>query len=106
MLPDNSMPGSSETVKSVAEIKLTADFYRQRFNEIRLEKLKLSGDTETESNSLKELCIKLNRISSEKQKAQSKIMVLVESEKEISSRLSLSYHIPSAGWAPFYDFSV
>lgn len=106
VLLDNSMLGSSETVKSVAEIKLAADFYRQRFNEIRLEKLKLSGDIETESNSLKELYIKLNRISSEKQKAQSKIMVLVESEKDVSSKLSLSYYIPSAGWTPFYDFRV
>ena len=106
VLLDNSMLGSSETVKSVAEIKLAADFYRQRFNEIRLEKLKLSGDIETESNSLKELYIKLNRISSEKQKAQSKVMVLVESEKDVSSKLSLSYYIPSAGWTPFYDFRV
>lgn len=106
VLLDNSMLGSSETVKSVAEIKLAADFYRQRFNEIRLEKLKLSGDIEKEDSSLKELYINLNRISSEKQKAQSKIMVLVESEKDVSSKLSLSYYIPSAGWTPFYDFRV
>lgn len=106
ILLENSNLSSNETTKTVAEIRMVADFYRERFNEIRKDKLRLAVELENAGNTIKEQYIELNKIFAEKQRAYSKILVLTENEKESSSDIVVSYYIPSAGWEPFYDFRV
>lgn len=106
ILLENSNLSSNETTKTVAEIRMVADFYRERFNEIRKDKLRLAVELENAGNTIKEQYIELNKIFAEKQRAYSKILVLTENEKESSSDIVISYYIPSAGWEPFYDFRV
>ncbi len=106
ILLENSNLSSTETTKTVAEIRMAADFYRERFNEIRQDKLRLAVELENAGNTIKEQYIELNKIFAEKQRAYSQILVLAESEKEVGTEIVISYYIPSAGWEPFYDFRV
>ncbi|PKP45974.1 MAG: hypothetical protein CVT94_16190 [Bacteroidetes bacterium HGW-Bacteroidetes-11] len=106
ILLENSNLSSTETTKTVAEIRMAADFYRERFNEIRQDKLRLAVELENAGNTIKEQYIALNKIFAEKQRAYSQILVLAESEKEVGTEIVISYYIPSAGWEPFYDFRV
>ena len=50
--------------------------------------------------------MQLNKITSEKHKAYTQVLIAVECEKETSSTLIFTYYISSAGWEPLYDFRV
>ena len=106
ILLDNSKLGKTNEGASITEIKEGADFYRQRLNEIRIARLNLITDLETADDEISKTYSKINKLLSERSKIISQILVSVNCEKDISTGLTFSYYIPSAGWAPLYDFRV
>lgn len=106
ILLDNSKLGKPDEGSSVNEIKAAADFYRLRLNEIRQSKLGLLYELEQTNEDIQKLYAGLNKLISEKQKTYSQLLIMVECEKTVSSELSFSYYISSAGWEPLYDFRV
>ncbi len=103
---DNSKFGKTNEGSSITEIKEGADFYRQRLNEIRIARLNLLTELETADDEITKTYSQINKLLSERSKVISQILVSVNCEKEIATGLTFSYYIPSAGWAPLYDFRV
>lgn len=106
ILLDNSKLGKPGEGSSVSEIKAAADFYRVRLNEIRKSKLDLLNELEQTNEGIQKLYTGLNKLISEKRKTYSQLLIMVECEKPVSSQLSFTYYISSAGWEPLYDFRV
>lgn len=106
LLLDNSDLNIENKGASISTIKEAANFYRQRLNEIKREKLKLSIALDNESEKLQELYADLNKAIAQHNKVYSEIWVSLGCEKDIKSTINIAYYIPSAGWTPFYDFRV
>ncbi len=106
LLIDNSNFKKKDEGATLSTIKEAADFYRQRINEIRLNKLKLNNDLITAKETIQDLYVKLNEIISKKQKEYSMIIIAIEAEKDVTIDLNLKYYVESAGWKPLYDFRV
>ena len=106
LLLNNSNLSRNNEGSSIAEIKEAADYYRQRLNEIREKKLKLHSDYEKILKEIQALNTQVNKMTVEKSKAHSRILVALDCEENINDKLSLKYYLASAGWKPTYDFRV
>lgn len=106
LLLDNSILKNKDDGSSINEIKLAADFYRVRINEIRQGKLNLFVDLESLKKKIQEFYLQLNVLTASKRKTFSQIFVTIECTKELSEKLNLTYYTASAGWEPLYDFRV
>lgn len=106
ILLDNSKLGKPGEGSSVSEIKAAADFYRVRLNEIRKSKLDLLNELEQTNEDIQKLYTGLNKLINEKRKTYSQLLIMVECEKAVTTKLSFTYYVPSAGWEPLYDFRV
>lgn len=106
LLMDNSILKKKDDGTSINEIKLAADFYRVRINEIRLGKLNLFVELESLKKKMQEFYLQLNVLTASKRKTFSQVFVVIDCEKELSEKLKLTYYTSSAGWEPLYDFRV
>lgn len=106
LLMGNSKFGKKDEGTTVAEIREAADFYRLRLNEIRQAKLNLSNETDQANKKIQELYGQINELTANKSKPYSRVLITIDCEKVIKSSLTLRYYVPSAGWAPIYDFRV
>jgi len=106
LLLDNSILKNEEQGSMISDIKEAADFYRLRLNEIRQAKLYLFSELEAANKRKQELYNELNEITLKKQKTYSQILITLDCEKDLSSKMNFSYYIPMAGWEPLYDFRV
>ncbi|OFY63740.1 MAG: hypothetical protein A3H98_06610 [Bacteroidetes bacterium RIFCSPLOWO2_02_FULL_36_8] len=106
ILLDNSSLKKKDDGTAIADIKLAADFYRVRLNEIKQGKLNLSTELESANKKIQEFYTKLNELTSKKHRTYSKILITLECEKDINAIIQISYYISSAGWTPYYDFRV
>lgn len=103
---DNSLVGKKGEGSSISEIKEAADFYRQRLNEIRKEKLNLNESLKNVQREISELYVKFNEISAKSLKSYGQILITIDCENQINTEINISYYISSAGWTPLYDFRV
>lgn len=106
LLLDNSLLGKKDEGSAISDIKEAADFYRTRLNEIRQGKLNLTVDLEEATQKLQNLYTQINEVTAKERKPISRILIMLECEKEINSDLRISYYVSSAGWTPTYDFRV
>ncbi|HRZ43170.1 MAG TPA: mucoidy inhibitor MuiA family protein [Bacteroidales bacterium] len=106
LLMGNSKFGTKDEGTTVAEIREAADFYRLRLNEIRQGKLNLSRETDQINKKIQELYGRLNELTAAKTKPYSQVIISVECEKVVKGSFRIRYYVPSAGWAPYYDFRV
>lgn len=106
LLLDNSRLSNNNGGSSIAEIKEAADYYRARLNEIRSGKLNLSTAYTKLTEDLQDLYARLNKLNANKKTSYSQILVALDCETALNSKLILRYYIPSAAWEPLYDFRV
>lgn len=106
MILQNSDISRKEAVSSIADLKASADFYRQRINEIRAARMTINCEIEDANEVIKEHYAELNKLRIENQKAYSEVMVALECEKDIATKLTFTYYTESAAWTPLYDFRV
>lgn len=106
MILQNSDNSKKEAVSSIADLKAAADFYRQRINEIRAARMTINSEIEDANEVIKEHYAELNKLRLENQKAYSEVMVALDCDKDISTKLTFSYYTESAAWTPLYDFRV
>ena len=106
LLMDNRILSKKGEGSSIKEIKEAADFYRQRFNEIKKEKLKLETIILKLRQGIKKLYSQLNKFAVEGKKSYTQIQILIECEKQNMSMLRLKYYVFSSGWTPSYDYRV
>lgn len=106
LLLDNSILKKKDDGTSIEDIKLAADFYRARINEIRQGKLYLFVELESLKKKIQEFYLQLNELTGSKRKTFSQIFIVIDCDKELSDKLKLTYYTSSAGWEPTYDFRV
>ncbi len=106
LLLTNSKLSRDDQGSSIGEIKEAADYYRQRLNEIRKKKLMLFSDYDKVNKQINSVYANINKITVEKRKAHSRILIALECEKYVKQDLKVSYYLESAGWKPTYDFRV
>ena len=106
ILLKNSSFSGSELGVNLTELKLAADYFRSRLNEIAMKKLELENQIlliQKKLNSDKNDKIALQQIRPE---PTGEVIVKVEAKSNGKFKLKLSYFIPSAGWIPVYDVRV
>jgi len=106
LMEDNSILVKGNGGTTVTAIREAADFYRLRLNEIRQSKLSLETDLDAATRIIRDLTARINKKSAESKKYYGQIMVTIDCDREINGTLKMSFYIPSAGWAPSYDFRV
>lgn len=106
LLLDNSIIARKNEGSAISEIKEAADYYRLRLTEIKQDELMLEKEYDEIKIKIQELYVQMNEIMVNSSTTYSKIYVAIESEKESTVEISLSYFINSAGWQPLYDFRV
>ena len=106
LLSDNSQITKKSNGSSLNELKETADYYHFKLNEIKQAKLNLLTEFDNHQKSIQDINIKINELLSQRKKNYSEILIAIECLSSTSTKLNLSYFIPSAGWEPLYDFRV
>ena len=106
ILLSNSDFSSKDSGTTIAEIKEASVFYRQKLNEIRKERLKLSLEHKKLKDNIHELYKELNQKLAKENKTYSKISIIVSADKPAKTTFKVSYFVASAGWSPIYDFRV
>lgn len=106
ILLDNSLLNKKETGTTIAEIKEASVFYRDKLNEIRKNKLKLTIELEQLKETVQDLYKELNQKMVEENKVYSKVTIAVDSKSGINAKYKINYFVSSAGWTPLYDFRV
>ena len=106
LLLDNSLLSKKNDGSSIEKIKAASEFYRLKLNEIKQGILDLITESESINKSIQGLNSQINEISSKNRKTYSQIMVVLECDREINDKMTISYYVNSAGWEPLYDFRV
>jgi hypothetical protein len=106
LLATNKNLKGSQANLSVAEIRAAADFYRERYTEIKLKKLDLAKEIKSYRKELVVIANQLRELNAQQQKATSEVIVEVNTSKATKANFDISYLVSSAGWYPNYDIRV
>jgi hypothetical protein len=106
LLIDNSLLSKKNVGNQVLQIQTTADFYRQRFNEINLNKLNLMKESNALAKQNAETYKQLSLITAKRNMPYTQVYVTIEAENNINAKMALNYYLSSAAWNPQYDFRV
>ncbi|MCX6230775.1 MAG: mucoidy inhibitor MuiA family protein [Bacteroidetes bacterium] len=106
MLWDNRQLANEKQSLTILQLKEAADFYRSRMNEIAMENIRIQKEIKTEMEGIQDLNKKINELKNEIERKYSEILLMVDCEKAITTKLSFSYFVNAAGWVPYYDFRV
>ena len=105
ILHNNKIAGSQNGLV-LSELKATANYYRQRLQEIKLEKIDIAVQLKNMETEIKKYQAQYNELVKEKGNYTSEIVVEVNSEKSLSADFVLKYVVEDAGWFPNYDLRV
>lgn len=91
---------------SLLALKETIDFYRTRLTEIKQKKLDVYIQLKSLEKEKSKLRDQLDKVMSADYKPTSEIIIKLESKKDTSINLGLTYYVAAAGWEPIYDVRV
>ncbi len=98
---------SQQNGVDIENLKATAEFYRSRIKEIRLEKLSINKSIKTLQGEIKKIDQQLQTLKAKYEpKATSEVWVTVSADKVSKATFTLTYLINNAGWTPLYDIRV
>jgi uncharacterized protein (TIGR02231 family) len=106
MIVANKSIGGTNTGVSVAELKQSADFFRERIMDInkRIAKLERRNvELNRLSNDYKK---ELKEVNSRSTYSETDVIVLLSSEIDRSTKINLQYLVANAGWVPGYDIKA
>ncbi len=106
LLWDNRQLSKSDKGLTPQQLKEGADFYRSRLNEINQESFKVRKEMRETKDRIQELQKKQNQLLVEYGREYKEIIICIDCDKNITSSISFSYLVKSAGWTPGYDFRV
>jgi uncharacterized protein (TIGR02231 family) len=106
MIMSNKNIGGSSNGVSIAELKQSADFFRQRIMDInkqiaRLDKRNMELKSLSESYHSE-----LNETKTRSVYRETDVNILLSSESAIASNLKLQYMVSDAGWVPCYEIKA
>jgi CRISPR/Cas system CMR-associated protein Cmr5 small subunit len=87
----------------LAGLKETLDFYRSRLTEVKQKKLDIYAQLKELEKVKSKLSEQLEAVMAKDYKPTSEIVIKLESKKDTTIDLALSYFVNDAGWEPVYD---
>lgn len=100
---NRSLKGNNSNL-SVSEIKLAAEYYRQRFRQIYSDQQKINDKIAKYQAELNKLQSTLNQLRQPRaSKGVGEIMVEIDSKSSVSASFTFDYLVSNAGWTPLYD---
>ena len=106
MLLENISIGGENNGVSITNLKEASDFYRTRTIEINVKLSKYKRETIKLNSISYRLNRELNELNANNTYTRSEIIILVSSDKTISSDIEVKYLVYSAGWSPAYDIKA
>jgi len=107
LLLANKQIGGQQNGVPIDGLKATADYFRSRLREIKLEKLDIGLQIEAIQDTINRLQQQLQQLNASRQaRAVSEVVVAVDAPKALKSGFSISYLVAQAGWSPLYDLRV
>ncbi len=106
LLLTNKSIGGSQTGVRIEDLKATAEFYRTRLKEIKLEWLDITKSSVVDKDSLKRVNAQLQELNNQQGIYTSEIVLAVTSKAVLTGSFVLSYVVKNAGWFPNYDIRV
>lgn len=103
LLVQNQAMGGREKAVAIAELKLAADFYRQRIKEINTELFRLDKKMDASNERLTKLNNELKEVNGKVNPPSAEITVLLSAAAKITTKIELKYLVGGAGWQPSYD---
>lgn len=105
LLKNQSLKGEQNGV-SITELKLAADFFRERINEInrKITENKIKEKKLSQTNN--RLKYQLREVNAELSYSRSEVNVLVNAKSNIKIPFELKYIVSQSGWSPIYDLKA
>lgn len=106
MLQQNQLFGSKEEGIAIAKLKEAAEFVRERYIDIRTQRLAIQDRVAELNSQINEINLKLGALRNIETKTQMFYAVRVNAKKPTTANVSLTYQVNGAGWRPGYDARV
>lgn len=106
LLFKNQSIGGTENGVKVDEIERSADFFRQRSNEINELLFQITKQERQLTETLERLNRQLQSLNAQYNPPSSEIEITLMSPRAGSAKLNFSYMVYGCGWAPKYDIRV
>ncbi len=105
ILTNKSIGGQQNGVQ-INELRATAEFYRTRLKEIKLEKLGINKLIKVQNDSIGRINAQLRELNANQGIYTSEIVLAIHSKQAVQGDFLLSYVVQNAGWFPNYDIRV
>ncbi len=106
MIISNKSIGGSTAGVPIAELKQSADFFRQRMMEINKKVAKLEKRNTELSNMSTKYTNELSEVNTRSVYSESEVNILVSCDDEKKAEVKLQYMVSNAGWVPGYDIKA
>ncbi|MEM1319902.1 MAG: mucoidy inhibitor MuiA family protein [Bacteroidota bacterium] len=106
LILSNKSIGGQQNGVQISELRATADFYRERLKEIKLELLKIDKKTFEAKVMLVKVQAQLKELNANRGQYTSEIVLALNSKTATSADFLLSYVVQNAGWFANYDLRV
>ena len=102
LMANQKITGTEESLTAL-QLKQMADFFRQRMNDISLEKLDVEEDIRVLNVRKSAVQNQINQYRSTWVRNSGEIVVSVSAKAAAKARFNFSYLVNNAGWSPSYD---
>ncbi|AWV99889.1 mucoidy inhibitor MuiA family protein [Arcticibacterium luteifluviistationis] len=107
LLLNNQTVGGTYSGMKPEDLKTTADYFRERMKLILNQRFALSQKLDSLQVEIKENNATLNKISQDKENQLAEIILVLKTKTPLKSqKLTISYFVKNAGWAPSYDIKA
>ena len=106
MLLANLSIGGEDNGVAITELQQASDFYRTRIMEINKKLSEILFQTTEHNKTTYRLQSELNELNAQSSYSRSEIIILVYSEKALTTDFELQYLVNDAGWSPSYDIKA
>lgn len=107
LLLANRQIGGQQNGVPIDALKATAEYFRTRLREVKLEKLDIGQRIEAIQDTINRLQAQLQQLNAGRQaRAVSEVLVAVDAPSAVRAEFSISYLVAQAGWSPLYDLRV
>lgn len=106
LLNENKNLGGQASAATIAQLKQAIEFYETEIMKIKEEEIRTNTTLEIKNKELAKLERQLNELNEVKPVPSSEVEIRVDAEKQITTKISLTYLVANAGWYPKYDIRV
>jgi hypothetical protein len=106
MLAMNQNFGSQANGVDIDKLKVAADYIRERYKDIRSQRLQIQENVKALQKQMYELDLKTGEFKSLKTETHLRKIVRVRNDKQTTAEFKISYQVNNAGWIPSYDARV